>query len=388
MKKLVGMRDVICSRENLYLAYEDAAQGKHYRTEVLAFADRLSENLESLRDDLLRGAYRVGPYREFYVQYPKPRLVMALGFRDRVAQWALYRQINPYIDKRFIPQSYGCRTGKGSLAAALQLLDWIQLISRKPDARDWAIVKCDVSKYFYRIDHRRALDVYAEYIDDPWLLGLIGKIIDNPDVPFGLPRGMSVDDCPRAARLYDVGMPIGNLTSQETANLFLNELDQYAKHTLRLHYYARYMDDFIALCRRDEAQSAFDAMAAYLQNALLLDMSPKARVLPLLQGCEFVGYRITPHGIRLRKQTERHIKRSLLHVADLYSRGALSLDAVKRTVRCHIGITQNVNGYNLHRWISDNVVFTRGSGTVSGGDLIGEPIREPEEGILPHIRPA
>ena len=382
------MRDAICSRENLYLAYEDAAQGKHYRTEVLAFADRLSENLESLRDDLLRGAYRVGPYREFYVQYPKPRLVMALGFRDRVAQWALYRQINPYIDKRFIPQSYGCRTGKGSLAAALQLLDWIQLISRKPGTHGWAIVKCDVSKYFYRIDHRRALDVYAEYIDDPWLLNLIGKIIDNPDVPFGLPRGMSIDDCPRTARLYDVGMPIGNLTSQETANLFLNELDQYAKHALRLRYYVRYMDDFIALCRREEAQSVLAALAAYLQDVLLLDMSPKARILPLLQGCEFVGYRITPHGIRLRKQTERHIKRSLLHVTDLYSRGALSLDAAKRTIRCYIGITQNVSGYNLCRWISDNVILVRGGETILGGDLIGEPIRGPEEGILPHIRPA
>lgn len=101
------------------------------------------------------------------------------------------------------------------------LLNWVQLISRKPDARDWVLIKCDVSKYFYRVDHKIALDVYRDYTDDEWFLRLMSVILNNPDVPFGLPPGASANDCPKEKRLYDVGMPIGNLTSQETANIYL-----------------------------------------------------------------------------------------------------------------------------------------------------------------------
>lgn len=170
MEKLQHLKERICSFENLYAAYEDAAKEKHYREDVLTFTFNLEENLFDLQKDLLDGTYTVGPYREFYVKYPKPRLIMALGFRDRVVQWAIYRQLNPYADKRFIQHSYGCRKNKGTLPAACCLLNWVQLISRKKDAGDWVLIKCDVSKYFYRVDHKIALDVYRDYTDDEWFL--------------------------------------------------------------------------------------------------------------------------------------------------------------------------------------------------------------------------
>ena len=118
MEKLHDLKDRICSFDNLLAAYREAARGKRYRNEVITFSFGLEENLLEIQRELLDRSYTVGNYREFYVRYPKPRLVMALGFRDRIVQWAIYRQINPYMEKRFIQHSYGCRQNKGTLAAA------------------------------------------------------------------------------------------------------------------------------------------------------------------------------------------------------------------------------------------------------------------------------
>ena len=370
MEKLHDLKQHICSFENLMTAYRKAAEDKRYRSEVISFGFNLAENLLSIQRELLDESYRAGKYREFYVRYPKPRLVMALSFRDRVVQWAIYLQINPYIDKRFIAQSYGCRNGKGTLAAAQCLLHWMRLISRKPDAKDWVIIKGDISKYFYRVDHETALRIYAQITDDAWFLRLIGRIINDPHVPFGLPEGMDIGDCPRENRLYSVGMPIGNLTSQETANVYLDRLDRYCKHVLRIRYYARYMDDFIIVTRRKEAQGLFDQISKYLKDELRLTISPKSRILPAGQPCEFVGYSVSPHGLRMRKKTSRHIKRSLLYISDRYAQGGLSQDKAMQTIRCYIGMTRHCNGHTLRRWISEHIVLCKGGS--EGGDGDGE----------------
>jgi len=360
LEKLHDLKCRICSFENLLGAYNDAAKEKRYRDEVLAFTLNLEANLFDIQCDLINMTYAVGRYRSFYVQYPKPRLVMALGFRDRVVQWAIYRQINPFIDKRFIDHTYGCRERKGTLAAAQQVFSWVQLVSRKPDAKEWRIIKADVSKFFYRVDHEIILDIYDDVTDDAWFAWLIDTIINNPDMPFGLPEGASATDCPPDRRLYEVGMPIGNLTSQETANMYLNPLDQYCKHTLKLHFYDRYMDDVIALVRGQEtAEETRGLMEDFMRRELKLSMSKKTAIYPALQGCEFVGCRITPHGIRPRKQTTKHMKRSLKEVMNQYSDGEITLERALNTVHSHMGLMEHKNGYNMRRWISENVYFQR-----------------------------
>ena len=359
MEKLQNLKDHICSWDNLLCAYKEAARDKRYRNEVITFSFHLEENLFDIQQDLLNQTYTVGRYREFYVHYPKARLVMALGFRDRIVQWAIYRQINPYIDKRFIQHSYGCRRGKGTLAAAQCLLNWLRLVNRKADAKNWAVIKGDISKYFYRVDHDIIMRVYAEISDDPWFLWLIGTIINNPDLPFGLPEGMSIDDCPKEKRLYDVGMPIGNLTSQETANLYLHKLDRYVKHNLRLHFYVRYMDDFIIITHRENAAAILDNISHFLRSELRLATSAKSRILPIAQPVEFVGYSISVHGLRLRRRTTRHIKRSLKHVSHMYAEGNCDLDDALHTTNSYWGLTKSCNGYGLRRWIENNIAFER-----------------------------
>lgn len=360
MEGLHNLKQRICDFENLMCAYREAAKGKRYRQEVIDFSLNLGENILKIQSELENMTYTVGKYREFYVRYPKPRLVMALAFRDRVVQWAIYRQINPYLDKRYITHSYGCRKGKGTLAAALCLHGWQQLISRKPDADDWYLVKGDIAKYFYRVDHAKVRETYSEVSDDLWFRWLIGIIIDNPDVPFGLPRGMKPDCCPRNERLYDVGMPIGNLTSQETANLFLNRLDQFCKHRLKLHFYVRYMDDFCIFVKgKESARDVCRKIEVFLRNELLLDISPKSRIQKACAPVEFVGYLLTPHGIRMRKKTTKHIKKSLKHVMAGYAAGEIGYEKALESAASYLGMCKHCNGYNMRRWILDNFVLQR-----------------------------
>ena len=393
MEGLHNLKDRICDFENLIGAYRDAARAKRYRNEVLDFTFHLGDNLHQIQRELLNMTYTVGPYREFYVRYPKPRLVMALGFRDRVVQWAIYRQINPYLDKRYIEHSYGCRRDKGTLKAAVCLHNWQQLISRKEDADDWYIVKGDIPKYFYRVDHKKVEETYASTNDDEWFAWLIGTIINNPDVPFGLPVGMKPDDCPRSQRLFDVGMPIGNLTSQETANLFLDRLDQYCKHVLKQHFFARYMDDFGVFVKgKENAWKVYNAIGDFLRREMLLDISPKSVIQKATAPIEFVGYLLTPHGIRMRKKTTRHMKSSLKHIMSQYAAGSISLEKAMESAVCYIGMCKHCNGHNMLRWIQDNFVLQR-SERMNGNDTppFGRhfySIRENENGTVDvYLRP-
>lgn len=204
------------------------------------------------------------------------------------------------------------------------------------------------------------MDIYGEITDDEWFLWLMGVIINNQEVPFGLPAGLDIGQCPKEERLFEVGMPIGNLTSQETANIYLDKLDKFCKHRLKIRYYVRYMDDFIAIVRKNEAAELMEAITVFLKEELLLDISPKSRILPVSRGCEFVGYVVTPHGIRLRKKTVKHIKNSLLHIADLYAAWAIDLDSAMQTIDSYFGMLEHCNGHNLKRWIAENIVLQRG----------------------------
>lgn len=361
MEGLQNLKDRICSFENLMGAYRDAAKGKRGRSEVQAFEARLGENLLRLQRELLDGTYRVGHYREFYVRYPKPRLVMALRFRDRVVQWAIFRQINPYIDKRYYEHSYGCRKGKGTLAAAETLLGWIRYVSRKPDADEWYLIKGDISKYFYRVDHGIIHSLYAEICGgDPWFIALIRTIIDDPGTPFGLPPGRKPEDCPPPERLFDVGMPIGNLTSQETANLYLDRLDRMVKQRLRVHFYVRYMDDFVLLVRgKENARSILAETERFLREELRLELSWKSRIQRAAEPVEFVGYLLTKHGMRLRKKTRQHIKRSAKRIEALYAAGKIPLEEALRSLTCYDGMCRHGNNHGLARWLREQIVLTR-----------------------------
>lgn len=212
-----------CNYTCLYNAYRKAAKGKRYRGDVLQFTDNLEGNLLALLDDLKNHTYTVGAYREFYVYEPKKRLIMALPFRDRVAQWWVYSLLYPIFDKTFIEDSYACRRGKGQKAAADRLQDMIK--QTEVLGGKWYYLKLDIAKYFYRIYHDKLMEILERKIKDPDMLELLNVIVKGDGTnAFGLSICDNVED---AERLTDRGMPIGNLTSQLLANVYLNELDQF-----------------------------------------------------------------------------------------------------------------------------------------------------------------
>ena len=297
MKTLDGVYDEMFSFQELYQSYLKARRRKRFRGDVMLFTDRLEENLAALEQELKTGTYRVRKYRRFYVSEPKLRLVMAQQFRDRVVQWAIYRQLMPFYDKMFIEDSYACRLNKGSHKAADRLQYWLEQVERKPG--EYYYLKLDISKYFYRVDHEILISILKKRVKDERLMVLLEQIINCETENFGLPLGVSPQDIPTEDWLSDVGMPIGNLSSQLFANIYLNELDQYCKHELHLHFYVRYADDIIILLDSKEK--------LHKVKDLLKHFNKKTVIRPCRLGVDFVGYRVSAHKRKLKRHTARHM---------------------------------------------------------------------------------
>lgn len=353
----------IVSWENLLDAYHHAAAEKWFRDDVAAFSASLGKNLLKIQKSLRLKYYQVGNYREFYVYEPKKRLVMALNFPDRVVQWAIYLQLNPILDRQFYYHSYGCRVGKGTAKAADKLQDWMRLVDRKPD--DWYYLKLDISKYFYRVDHAVLLDILAKkFPGEDDLLWLMDRIINCEHTAFGLPPGKNVDEIDPSERLLDVGMPIGNLTSQLLANVCLDQLDQYIKHELHAHYYVRYMDDMVILHNDAKVLNEWKRLIdKYLNEVLHLELNDKTTIGKVKNGITFVGYVIRPTYRKLKRKSLRKMKAKIRYRQKEYAAGLITFDKVNATMQSYFGTMKHFDSYGLRRWISENIVFQRNEDT-------------------------
>lgn len=340
---------IICDFEWLERAYRNARKGKRYRSEIMRFADDLEGHLFLIQEAMLAGTYRIGPYRRLWVYIPKKRLVMALGFADRIVQWSIYQLLNPFCDRLMIEDSYACRVGKGSHKAAERLQYWLRQIDRKPGP-GWYFLKLDISKYFYRVDHARLLGVLRKRITDDRLLAFLEGVINSDAEPFGLPPGCSPDEVALNDWIYDAGMPIGNLTSQLFANIYLNELDQFCKHQLHIHYYIRYMDDVIILAPDKQQLHRIKAsIEAYLHEALALDLNDKTAIRPVSMGIEFVGIRTWATHCTLRKSTVRRLKSEARSISEKYLTGQMSAEDFHRRAASFNGLLSHTNSASL-RW--------------------------------------
>ncbi len=333
-----------------------AASEKWYRGDVLAFSAKLEENLIGIQNSLIWRTYKVGRYRQFYVHEPKKRLVMALGFPDRVVQWAV-PPANQQLDNGMIYHSYGCRVGKGTTRAADRLQYWCTLVDRKPGK--WYYLKLDVSKYFYRVDHRVLLDILRrKYPNEDGFLWLMETIINCDHTPFGLPPGKTADEVPPSERLFEVGMPIGNLTSQLLANVCLNELDQYIKHELKARFYVRYMDDMVLLTLTPTLNRWRVQIEDYLNNVLHLELNSKTTIGLVKHGITFVGCRIFRATVS-RQQSVKKMKARMWYSAKEYEAGLIDFDAVDATMQSYFGMLSHCSTHGLQKWIEKNIVFKR-----------------------------
>lgn len=356
MKTINDLYPKIYDFENIYAAWEEARKGKRYRTDVLKFSNNLEENLINIQNHLIYESYKMGKYHSFYVYEPKKRLVMSLPFPDRVVQWAIYRQLFPLLNKQFIFDSYACRKGKGTHSAADKLQYWLRQVDRKPER--YYYLKLDISKFFYRIDHEILLKILRRKISDKKLLNLLSLIINSEETNFGLPLWFEPDMCTPEERLSEIGIPIGNLTSQMFANLYLNELDQLLKHKFRIHYYIRYMDDVIIL-HKDKKHLGYlkEQIELFLNDELHLHLNNKTTIRPISMGIDFVGFRIWPTYRKLKKATSNKIKTKVKHLVSARNRNLITEESLERSIASYKGILKHFNSYGFRK--SLNKLFTK-----------------------------
>ncbi|SFR16799.1 reverse transcriptase/maturase family protein [Desulfoscipio geothermicus] len=355
MKKLKGLYEQIYDFENLHEAYREARKNKRYRDEVLKFSANLEENLIQIQNELIWKTYSVSRYREFFVYEPKKRLIMALPFKDRVVQWAIYRVLNPLIERRYIYDSYACRVGYGSHRAVNRLQCWLRKLERKHDRV--YILKLDISKYFYRVDHDVLMKILRRLIGDEDLLWLLEVIVRCEHTNFGLVLGDHVFD---GERVGGVGMPIGNLTSQMFANLYLNELDQFVKHTLREKHYMRYMDDALVLHPdKKHLWQVKQEIQRFVEDELHLVLNNKTTVRTINQGVDWVGYRVWSTHCKLRKSTAYKMKKRLKYLQKAYARGEVNFEDVDASVQSYIGALKHCNSYKLREKLFNSLVWKR-----------------------------
>jgi len=303
----------IISLENLFLAWKEFKRGKKKKLDIQEFEFNLENNLFQLHNELKSKTYQHGDYTSFNVTDPKLRRISKANVKDRVLHHAVFRILYPIFDRSFIFDSYSCRLGKGTHKAVNRIEIFCRKLSRNTTRTIFAL-KCDIKKFFDSIGHDILLNLIRSRIsnDDIWL---ISKIIDS------------------FHKIPNIGLPLGNVTSQLFANIYLNELDQFVKHNLKERYYLRYCDDFIVLGgSKEHLSELINKIGYFLANKLGLYLHPdKILVRKYHQGIDFLGYVVLPHHIILRIKTKRRMLKRI----------------ISKNSASYLGILKHCNGFNL-----------------------------------------
>jgi len=302
----------LCSYKNLELAFKKARKGKTLKPYVIEFEEKLEENLRLIQTELLFQIYRPKPLKTFILRDPKTRKISKSDFRDRVVHHAIFNIIEPLFENRFIFDSYANRKRKGTLKAIERFEFFARKVSQNY-TKPCYVLKADIRHYFETVNHGVLLSLLQKRIDNERILWLIKTILDNHHT----------EELGR-------GMPLGNLTSQFFANVYLNELDQFVKHTLKAKYYIRYVDDFVIFgCNPTILKSHQNKVEEFCRNKLHLTLHPdKSRMLDFSNGVGFLGLRIYPHHKRITKKNIRRFERKLMRLHQLYKNKYLPREKV------------------------------------------------------------
>lgn len=326
------------SAERLFDAWNQFQKGKRQRADVLAYVRHLEKNIFRLSRDLKALLYKHSPYGSFFIQDPKVRHIRKACVQDRLVHQAVYSVLTPIFEPRFIHDLYSSRLGKGTHAGVNALARMTRKVSKNYTQACWAL-KCDVRKFYDSVDHKRLTEFLARIIKDDAAMWLLKTIIES----------FHCEGTPGK------GVPIGNLTSQVFTNIYLNELDQFIKHTLRIKHYARFADDFVLLAeRKEDLEAVLPRIQAFLMDHLKLELHPKKIILkPLQQGVDFLGYVTLPHHRAIRTTTKRRMLRKISKRHGAYFNGEISDDSLNQTVQSYLGMLTHADCYRLSEHIKN-----------------------------------
>jgi retron-type reverse transcriptase len=315
MKRYGHLFEQIVTFDNLVLAAHKTFRGQKSKVAVARMCFHLETEVLGLQEELVAGTYQPRPYHVFEVREPKPRQICAADVRDRIVHHAICNVLDPVFERGMISDTYACRRDKGSHAAIRRA----QEMARRFDY----FLQCDVRKYFASVDHTVLQALLRRKLKDPRLLALLDQIIDHP-LPGSAPGK---------------GIPIGNLTSQYFANLYLGEMDHFIKERRRIKGYVRYMDDFLIFGNdKPMLHETLAAVRDFLHCRLQLELKENAVIIaPVSQGISFLGFRIFPGLIKMQGRKWARFRREVRKREAAFLAGAMSEAELAQSVSSMIG---------------------------------------------------
>jgi len=322
VRRIGNLFDRLVSFENLYGAAGRAMKGSKGKREASRFFFHLESELFRIQKELDNRTYTPGAYHYFKVYEPKERIISVAPFRDRVVHHALVSVLEPIYEKVFIFDSYATRKDKGTHRAIARAQSFLQ--------QKTFYLKADIEKYFPSMDHAVLLQMIGRKIKDKKILWLVERIVKNSG---------------------EKGLPIGNLTSQFFANVYLDAFDHYIKDTLGLGCYLRYMDDFVVFSNnKAELKTVLKKAELFLHERLHLRLKQRAcRINTRLHGLSFLGVRIFPSLIRVRRENLGRTLAKIKHRQWQLALGYIDEEECSQSLMSLIGHLQSYNTHELMR---------------------------------------
>ena len=319
------------SYESLMKAHLESRKGKFIRKEIILFNMKQEDYIMWLYEQLKNRTYKHSGYTAFYVTEPKLRRIEKSKYIDRIVhRWYVDNFLQEYFVKSFSYSSFACLKEKGMHKACLYVQNMMKHCKRIWN--NYYIIKMDVAKYFQNIDKQILYEILSRKIKDENLLWLTKEILYSNGI--------------------EKGLPIGNYTSQCFANIYLNELDQYMKHKLKLKYICRYMDDVVALVKsKEEGIANLEKIRAFLKNNLDLELNSKTQIFKSTQGVNFCGYKINEYRLKIREKGKRKLKQKVKFLENQVKQGKMTSKEAHKYLSGHLGYMKIANTVNLENKI-------------------------------------
>jgi retron-type reverse transcriptase len=346
----------LCSWENLLLALRRCRRRKRFSAAAAEFAFDWEPRLLQIQQQLQDRVWQPGPYYNFHISDPKPRQISAAPFADRVVHHAVVNVLEPLFERRFISDSYACRRGRGTHRAIARA----QFFLRK---HAWSL-KTDIVKFFPNIDHELMMQQLRRCLKDRSLLWLLQTIVDSGQGVLDSEASKFIfpgDDL--FSVLRPTGLPIGNLTSQFFANVFLDPVDHFVREELRVPGYVRYCDDLVLFGdSREQMWDYRDRLAERLQKLRLRLHPSKTHVAPANSGVRFLGIRVRRDGLRLLSSGLRRFTRKMARRDWELRMGLCEFSDIAQSIQSWIAHAGQANSKGILKSLLKRLRFRRNQG--------------------------